>query len=277
MINKSIIGKQGTRNTELGDINELIKLADSYKEPIKIKEPKKKNPEPQNFQTSANIVKSDYIQLPQFNKLISKFELLGYNNLNWEDTHFKLHENGLYMPLIPEFMTHFKNVVLAYQSKGKNPLFDGEGNTVSIKEVRDIYKHMTKDYLAIYGTQKGAWSWLDAKFKEDNGMKILFEHRTFVDSNGKKILTPNKTENLESCVREDCYVDFNNLNSQGLPTTVYPTPNYEEGKNIYYWKPVDGKVARFFALSSGALLSCYTDPSDTNTDLGVYGIAEQGK
>ncbi|MCR4327083.1 MAG: hypothetical protein NUV46_00705, partial [Nanoarchaeota archaeon] len=41
--NKSIIGKQGTRNTELGDINELIKLADSYKEPIKIKEPKKKN------------------------------------------------------------------------------------------------------------------------------------------------------------------------------------------------------------------------------------------
>ncbi len=236
--------------------------------------------EPFDFQ-NPDIVSHDYIQIPQFQgEVISKFEIPGHNNLNFQDTHFKLHDNGLYMPEVPLFMQHFRNVVEAYKSNGKKHLFDSAGNPISEDELKDIYLHLTKDHIAAYesesGNLRGAWTWLDAKFENDegNGMKILSRHRTFKDSSGEKVLKPEKIEALEACLMEDSYIDFNNLNSQGLPTRKSQNQEYKQGENIYYWNPKNGRVAGFSASSGGADLSCNWGPSDGGSSLGVFAVAQ---
>ena len=250
--------------------------AETKKKEKKIVQPDSSGSTQPFISNNQNIIKSDYVQIPQLNKIISKFELPNYNNLNWQNTHFKLHENGLLMPTIPEFMTYFNDVVASYKSKGKNPLFDATGNPLNEKEIEDIYFHLTKNHIAVYGKQKGAWAWLDAKFNEDNEMKISSEHRTITDANGNKSLKPNKIETLESCLNEDCYVDFKLLNSQGLPNTKSSKQKYVLGENIYYWYPRDKQVAGFYAYSSGAYLDCDWDPADGGSDLGVFGVGDAG-
>ena len=227
---------------------------------------------------NSNIVKSDYIQIPGTGKVISKYEIAGHNNLNWQDTHFKLHENGLYMPVIPLFSKHFVNVIDSYNSNGKRPLFDANANPVSQKETKDIYNHLTKNHIASYekegGNQEGAWTWLDAFFREDNGMKILSEHKTII-SNGNKALLPGKTEALENCLMEDCFSELI-FNSQGLPTAKFTNQNYIQGKNIKFWFPRNGAVARFDADSGRASLYCHWVPSDRDSSLGVFAVAQAG-
>ncbi len=224
---------------------------------------------------NSNIVSHDYVQIPQLKKLISTYELQNHNNMNWQDTHFKLHDSGLYMPTIPEFMTHFQNVVESYKSKGKKPLLDAKANPFTEKEVEDIYFHLTKDHIAVYGNQKGAWTWLDAKFVDDNGMKVHSEHRTFKDNQGNKTLKPNKVEALERCVLKECFIDFHSLNSQGLPKFEL-NDKYEQGENIYFWQPENGRVARFIADSGRADLNCSRYSSNRNSDLGVFAVSSAG-
>lgn len=234
--------------------------------------PKEKK-EPFEFQNSE-IVKSDYIQIPGTEKVISKFEVQGYNNMNWDDTHFKLQENGLYMPTIKLFTTHFMNVLNSYNSKGKSPLFDASGNSISEKETEDIALHMLKDHIAIYGNSKGAWTWLDAFFEtQGDKIKMRSEHKVKIDSDGKKILVPGKVEDLEKCLMEDCYVDLK-FNSQGLPTEKWKEQSYNLGKNIYFYFPRSGPVARFNANDGGADLGCDRYPSNRVGNLGVFALAK---
>src|SRR3989344_436539 len=191
--------------------------------------------EPVDFQ-NPDIVKHDYVQIPETGRLISKFELQGYNGMNWTDQNFKLHESGLYMPEVPEFMTHFKNVVDVYNSKGKKVLFDAAGNPVPEEELRDIYLHLTKNHIVAYfhGVE-GAWTYLDAKFKQsDNEMYVLSGHRT-QDAEGIKILVPTKTEKLEACLTEDSFADLDSVNRQGLLTMKSRKQKYQIGENVFFW------------------------------------------
>ena len=224
---------------------------------------------------NPNIISHDYVQIPQLKKIISAFELKNYNNLNWKNTHFRLHENGLYMPIIPEFMTHFQNVIQSYKSKGKTPLFDASGNPFTKDEVKDMYSHLTKDSIAVYEGAEGTWAWLDAYFeKKDDEFYILTEHRTQTDSSGNKKLVSNKTEKLEQCLIENCFVDFKSLNSQGLPITKDLNQKYIQGENIKFWSPTNDRVAWFFAYSDWALLDCGRNPDDTVSNLGVFAVAD---
>ena len=236
-------------------------------------ETQKEKNEPFEFQNSE-IVKSDYIQIPGTEKVISRFEVQGYNNMTWEDTHFKLQENGLYMQTIKLFTTHFMNVLNSYNSEGKSPLFDANGNPISKKETEDIAMHMLKDHIAVYGNSKGAWTWLDAFFeKQDDKMKMRLEHKVKIDSNGKKILVADKIEDLEKCLMEDCYVDLK-FNSQGFPTEKCKKQSYTLGKNVYFDFPRSDSVARFGAVDDGAYLDCSGDPPDGNYYLGVFALAK---
>ena len=234
-------------------------------------------PAPQPLAVNPNIVAHDYIQIPKLRKVISRLEVQGYNNLNWEDTHFKLNENGLYMPTIPLFMQHLMNVIEAYKSKGKKTLFDASGNPVSEKDLGDIYFHLMKDHIAVYGSNPGAWTWLDARFADDGGMKILSGHRTSKDSQGNRILKPGKTENLESYLSEDCYADLDSASRQGLLTRKSQSQSYVQGSNVYFWHPIDGRVARFYANSGGADLGCGGNPSGGYSNLGVFAVADAGQ
>ncbi len=99
--------------------------------------------------------------------------------------------------------------------------------------------------------------WLDASFKTlKNAVQISYNHRII---NGK--LLPQNQEPLEACLMEDCKVDLGRFNKQGFPT--------QKGSDFYYWRPVEGYVARFSAFSVRAFLDCYGNPRGSDPGLGV--------
>jgi len=248
----------------------LIKKAMQWMNPECPEVRETKSQEPLDLNIPANINPGDYLQIPGANQVISKFELPGYNKLNWKDTHFKLNENGLYMPIPKIFMSHFTNVIDAY--KNKKPLFDAKGNDIHRKEVEDIYKHLTTDHIAVYknqgGNQAGAWTWLDALFEEENReWFIKYNHRVV---NGNLSF---KKEKLENCLREDCFVDLE-FNRQGLALKKSNKQEYSQGENLYFSRPRNGFVAGFNADSYWAWLYCGRDPEDSDSSLGVFACAE---
>ena len=209
----------------------------------------------------ASINRKDYVKVPNTNTLIAKFEPDESKGLTWEKTHYKLAENGLFMPAPALFMPYFMNVIDAYN--GKIQLYDGLGNQINRKEVEDIYKHLTINHV-----NNGAYSWLDALFKEENNFwYIETEHRVI---NGKLKGT---RQPLEICLMEDCYVSLD-FNKQGLAIKKSNNQEYEQGKNIKFVYPKDGTVAGFVANSDWADLDCYRIPQDSSSDLGVFPCAE---
>ena len=107
----------------------------------------------QPLEIKATITLSDYIQIPNTNKLISKEEI--HKGLTWEDTHYALADNGLFMPSPALFMPYFLTVRDAAQ--GKRTLYDGNHTPLSQHDAKDLFKYMTS------GHRTGCWSWLDAK------------------------------------------------------------------------------------------------------------------
>lgn len=252
-----------------------VSTEDAYKRVLE-GTPKSDTPEPDASPTTfnnSNIVRSDYIKIPETKEIISRFELPGYNNMNWENTNFKLHDNGLYMPTIPDFMKHFLNVIDVFKSKGKKSLLDANGNPVSEKDTEDIYKHLTTNHLPQYGGNYGTWTWLDGLFRQDrNSFKLNSEHRTS-KVNGQRTLTAGKSESLESCLSENKWAGLK-LNRQGLPVEKSSSESNRPGENFYFWTPVANRVARFDAYSGRADLDCYGGPSDADPELGVYAVAQ---
>jgi len=239
-----------------------------------VRRPKTPNKKPERTLIPKNINLNDFIQTDitglNGNKVsISKFEFPGLNNLNWEETHFKLNENGLYMPTPEIFMPYFRMVLNTYHNKGK--LYDLSGKEIPRKELKDIYLHLTKDHIAAYedegGDQKGAWTWLNAKFIEED--KEWYLEKARVQGDGLKYeRTP-----LEAHIRDDCYVDLK-FNSQGIPTNRSKTQEYKQGKNIYFYYPLNGAVVRFSANSGRVGLNCFRNPWYSNSSFGVFACAE---
>lgn len=204
----------------------------------------------------TNIIKSDYVQIPYQHYAIAIGET--DFNLDYHETHKAVLKRGLYVPKPKEFMDFHNHIIYCY--KNEKPIFDAAGNKISDKVKKDLYKRLTSD----------CWSWLNGKFKISDA-KNSIEYITDLDSNNN-LLT--RTEDLEDCLMEDCYVDFEILNSQGLPTRKYSKQNYVKEDNIYFWYPRNGQVARFYAYSGGAILVCDRDPSDRYSSLGVFALVE---
>jgi hypothetical protein len=225
---------------------------------------------------NSKINKSDYIQVPNTGKVISRFELPEYNNLTWKKAHFNLQENALYMPTVSLFMTHFMNVLNSYNSKGKTPLFDASRNPISEKDTNDIYLYLTEGHTSAYGSQTQVWTWLDAFFKKENWiMKIFSEHRVITNQRGKKILNPTKVENLESCSGGNKWGYANlTFNEQGFPSSASKFQEDVLGKNIYFAHPKNKKIT-FFEACGGPGLHCYGSPSGLYVSTGVFSVAQE--
>ena len=207
--------------------------------------------------------------------VISCFELLDMNNMNYEDTHKKLFtDTELYMP-DPFIMMNFFTGVIGAQQGGRQ-LFHPDGSPVNKKLVEEMYKHLTTNYKNVYNRNDvGAWTWLNAQFPEikiDKGQGIIsgkIERVVGLNIDGT---LKKDSRDLEQCLIEDRYADFD-FNSQGL--LIKPKgDNYEQGKNVYFWYPRQGNVAWFFAGSDGAGLDCGRDPDASDSGLGVFGCAE---
>jgi len=241
--------------------------------------PRAEQPSGQPLNVQASINPREYVQVPRIkgihggDVLISKFEIPGGNDKNYEDAQRFVLERGLYVPTQAIFMPHFSNVVDAHRNNKQ--LFDGNGDPISRVEIEDMYKHLTKDHKAVYGqgTQEGAWTWLNGKFvKERSGFKKLgLETVVGKEQNGT---FKTRVEPLKSHLdANQIYVDLA-WNEQGLPTTKSSSDSYQQGENIRFWKPIDGKVARFLASSVRAYLDCDGGPGYRNASLGVFACAE---
>ena len=88
-----------------------------------------------------------------------------------------------------------------------------------------------------------------------------------------------KTAPLEQCLWQDGLADVNFMNNQGLLTKSCGS-NYEQGKNVYFWHPIDGRVTRFDADSDRANLNCNRDPDNSKSfskekdEISSLGIAQ---
>jgi hypothetical protein len=219
-----------------------------------------RNPQPstRQVQVIGQINPRDYIYIPQHNLVIARE--VGYKGRNWNDTLDALADDGLIMPRIDHFTTHFTNVRDAVNDWNK-PLLYADGTPMTKEGVDQLWKYLSST------DRQGidiCCSWLDAKFVESGGkLKIETDHRR------------NSSPNIYDLKRYTSgkFVDLK-FNDQGLPTRKSGRENYSQGDNIYFWEPADGAVAGFYADSVRSDLDCDRNPSNFNSSLGVFSCAE---
>ncbi len=191
---------------------------------------------------------------------------------NWNDTHYALAENGLFIPTPKIMMDHFMNVKLA--AEGTRTLHDGSGNPILQPEAKEMW-----DYLSLadtnYRNTKGVcWTWLDAKFKTEPQTGAWFmetDHRVVQQGANKEI--QGQRRQLRSHYQQTGWIELD-FSPDGLATRASTHSQYKRGENMYFWRPENEKVARFDADSGRAVLSCYWDPTDCVDGLGVFACAE---
>ena len=201
--------------------------------------PKTENPDVEPVSFKGNFIKSDYIQIPNQNFIIAIAET--NKNLTYEQAHIKTLKQNLIIPDSNQFMIFHNYFHEAY--KNNKPIFDAAGNAISNNTKQDLYNQLTSD----------CWTWL-------NGMFYISDKGNFLEKvigiNPKDKLITTK-EKLENCLMQDCYIDFTKLTKQGLASTnsKYSNQNFEQGKNIKFWKPTNG----------GCLLYTSPSPRDLST------------
>jgi len=163
--------------------------------------------------TDAHDLK-DYIWVPSAEIYVAKQRT--HLNLNWNQTHEQLNQEGLFMPTIPQFIEFIKYL----KSQPNN----------------QKYQQILDDILTIREPWRA--NWLDAYFEQRNdGMYVLTKNKTYA-------------EKLEPCLTEDKTPGIslehwlNNSTKQGLPK-----PKCEKGENMdaESWK----LVAKSFAIAIG--------------------------
>ncbi len=214
------------------------KVDGAYEKYLEASKDKRNPPEQKISENLTAQDKGNYIYLPNRKLYVAKERT--HFNKNWYQALESLHNENARMLTLAEFVD-FLNILR-------------NGND----EFKRIYNEITevKDPLRT--------EWIDADFKVINNiLHINYNHRTV---NGR--LTPQTSERLEACLMEDCKVDLNSFNRQGLPT--------RKGNDLYYYFPRsdNNSVARFCAGSGGASLDCYGYPGGSDSSLGVFSCAE---
>ncbi len=219
-----------------------------------------KNPDnskqPKPLTTNQDSKLEGFIYVPSINLHIAKERsLLGKS---WEQTIDEIYNKGIeiqgkraQMPTPFQFMGYINGLL----AENIPDLQDSE----RIRILNDILKT---------GKYRGAH--LNARFIEGTGFNDLNIETATFDASGKLIRS---SEPLETCLSSNCWADINSKNSQGLFASSHGS-NYEQGKNVYFWKPVKGSVAWFGAGSGRAYLGCDRDSDYADAGLGVFLCAE---
>lgn len=192
----------------------------------KIKEVIEKHREQMLEEISALSEVERYIYVPSIKMHVAEEKTL--HNFDWNESHLELQKQGQQMLTLYQLMKFIKYLKNDYQF---------EEQAVEI-----LYEMLAVRTLK----DSSRAEHIDAYFKQrEDGLYILTENKT-------------KAEKLESCLMENCYVDFDltRFTKQGLPrqNAKSKVQDYQEGKNIYYWHPRDGGVTWFSTGCSGACL-----------------------
>ena len=223
----------------------------------------------QQLNVRADIKEEDYIKIPSTSIVIARQE--SHKGLKWENTHCTLAENKLFMPTPALFMPYFVNVRDAAQNK--ITLYTTDNNPIPRNEVEDLLKYLSTNH------RNGCWTWLDARFINDDrgNAEIEYGHHPVPKGKiqGASNVLQGKRSTLERCIQDDCFVSLE-FNAQGLPIKESSHQEYKQGENIYYMHPRNGAVAWFGADSDRAALGCGRNPSDSYPALGVFSCADLG-
>ena len=195
--------------------------------------------------------KEGFIYVPSIGVHVAKQR--SHTGLNWTDTHSQLHQEGLYMPTIPQFIAFVNYLKGDYQRLG-------------VKEKQEA-EQILDDILTVRNPWRAEW--LDARFEEKGEeLYVHYNHRTI------KGELKSQSEKLEGCLMEnklpgiDLEYWLNNHTKQGLPK-----PDNLDG-DLCYWGPRNNRVARFDAYSGRVNLLCDRNPDYSDDSLGVFGVCE---
>ena len=229
-----------------------------------------KAPVEEPLSVPANIDPKQYIQVPQHKISIATRET--HLDKNMYDTLDALSGEGLKMPSPLRFMTHWRNIHQA--AEGKRTLLYADGTPVERDSAVDLWNYMSSTDRKPFN-EKPCWTWLNALFEEENGiMHMVTDLRTITQGQEKSLAGTRVA--LDSFLETNGWADLK-LNKQGLPIQPSNNNNYIQGENIYFWKPVNGKVARFVANSNRAGLDCGWYPVGRYSSLGVFAVADAVK
>jgi len=139
----------------------------------------------------------------------------------------------------------------------KKKVYDGTGTVIDNSILRSVFEDITK-VQSPYRAE-----WFDTRFsRAGRDMKITYpiykgNHWEYITEDLQDCLMENKTPGI---VLDDW---LKNATPQGLPLK-----DSKQG-NLYYWVPIDERVARFYADSDRAGLNCGRDPTGRDGALGV--------
>ena len=201
--------------------------------------------------------------------LISTDEFLHGNS--WYDMHRLLQSGNLqpgnqFMPT-PWESNQFDQLVYNGIDKKHSKVYYSDGTQVPIEELRRIFNERYEARIP--------WraEYLDAKFEQrEDGLYILSNH--IVQQDGS--LKPQTEELLEDTLMKDSISKISlkewirNPNKHGLPKS-----GISKG-SLYYWHPIDERVAGLGADSGGAYLICGRCPSGSSGGLGARKILRKG-
>ena len=215
--------------------------------------PEDKPESPGKRTVSASINLSDYIQIPDTKWIISKNEL--YKGSNWTDSHFRLAENGLFMPTPAIFMDYLAKMIEATQRKRE--LFYADGRKMNRYELSKLASFLKRD-------AKRYFSWLNAKFVKDSDSWKIITSRV---ENGKLVEDINP---LEECVKKSGHVEGSfNFNSQGMPIR---TADLKKGRlNFYFYYPKPNCVTYIDITSRWISMFCLAKAEDRDQNCGTFG------
>lgn len=216
---------------------------------------------------NSGLNKADYIILPSQSggnyyygdTLVSMSrEHLGKN---WNESWDLLKSDGAYMLTIRQFADFLRLLSSGHA-------FDGNGNRVQPSRLNELYKDITE--------VRDPWrsEWLDARFVK----KQVGKSFGVIPKNELQIAyhVPN-AQGVLTEVQEplEPYLDSNK--TPGIDLDHWKTTGTNQGLplkgnrdgELYYWQPIDGRVAGFDADSGGAYLDCSRGPSVRDAGLGV--------
>jgi len=224
---------------------------------------------PKDIKLTADYDPAKLIWIPGTTTFISANQ--EFNGKTIKDAVYAAADNGLAVAGTSLFIPYLINVVSS--ANGKTTLYDGKGNPLSKKNANDLYERLTA----------GCWINLATYFKKNDDGHFHVETNYGITSKnrfqglfGESVQS--KVSPLEKCLMhvDDCRVDLDlkSFNKQGLAVKRSKDKEYQRGKNIHFYSPIDNAVSWFYADSGRAVLYCDGGQKDSFASLGVLVCAE---
>jgi hypothetical protein len=241
----NIIGSKNSRIEIRTSLDGIVmtpeEIAEEEKQPINL--PVTEPVVPPTTPQPTAIKKQGMIYVPSIDLYVSEGKVL--HGLDWNHQTQQLHAENKRMPTIPEFVS-FLNYLRS--KDGRKAVSNHQAILDEIYKVEGDWR--SENFDAFF-------------FKKSDELYVAY-HK--FDTNGEIVKIDEKLEDYHS-TNEIPGIDLeswlNNPTKQGLPREAV-----KKG-NLYYWAPVEGKVARFYVFSYGAVLYCDRDPTSTVASLGV--------